>query len=299
MKYLLIFAALILFGCEPIEITADIPKTKPKIVADGVFSPDSVWTVKLSLSQHVLNKETEYDLLGDNEVKSVTIKDENNKLIESLRRVKGSDKNLHYRGQTAPEINKIYRIEIQTNSYGTVTASDAAPPSAPIASARVDSTRQENTGNGKIVHVEFSDDGNTADYYEIYIIGYEKYVDYHYDFDSDKLIKGKTKREYRIARFTIDDPAYENRIVDDKKLIVEDALFNGQKATFKLKMESYRMVLTQVILRHVSADFYKFVVSQKTQKESDGPFSEPVFIQGNVQDGFGIFAGYSVSVHQL
>ena len=298
MKYLLIFAALILFGCEPIEITVDIPKTKPKIVVDGVFSPaDSAWTVKLSLNQHVLNKETEYDALGDNEIKSVTIKDENNKLIESLRRVKGSNKNLHYLGQTAPEINKTYRIEIQTNSYGTVTASDAAPPSVPIAFAKVDSARQENTGNGKIVHVEFSDNGNTADYYEIYIIGYNKHFDY--DYINNKFTEDKSKKKYSLAHFTIDDPAYEDRIVDDTKLIVDDALFNGKKATFKLKMKSYRLILSQVILRHVSADFYKFVVSKKIQKESDGPFSEPVFIQGNVQDGFGIFAGYSVAVHQL
>ncbi|PGH39686.1 MAG: hypothetical protein CRN43_07565 [Candidatus Nephrothrix sp. EaCA] len=296
MKYLLISSALILLGCETV-ITVDMPKTKPKIVVDGVFNPDSVWAVKISLSQHVLNgTRYEHDWIEDNEIKEITIRDENNTLIESLQyKDKKSDYFIdrYYKGKSKPSPNKSYKLEILTASYGTVTASDAAPPSVPIASARIDSTSE---ADSKIVRIEFSDDGNTADYYEIYLIGYsiESYYIKGYDNPPQK------RRSYGKAGFIIkDDPAYEDRITNYETLIFDDALFNGKKATFNLKKDSFRTP-TQVVLRHISADFYKFAVSKKTQKENEeNPFSEPVFIQGNVQDGFGIFAGYSVSVYQL
>lgn len=55
-----------------------------------------------------------------------------------------------------------------------------------------------------------------------------------------------------------------------------------------------------VRLDHLSADYYRYITTSALQNLNfDNPFAEPVTIYSNVQNGFGIFAGYSTSSTEL
>lgn len=294
MKLLFIFPAIIFFGCETV-IPVDIPYT-PSLVVDGAFNPDSVWSVKLSLSQHILNKynylQTEV-IEDEDDIKMVTIRDENNALVESLFEYKpeGFFRG-EYKGKTKPEINKTYRLEIETNSYGRVTASGHLPPVVPITSAKIENSSSDKGEPVRMITVEFSDDGNTANFYEMYIIGYSESPIY-----TDQG-EGK-KRSYRTVPFSISDPAYSEK-VHNNSILFDDTLFSGKKIKFSLKIENNSGNIDRIVLRNITEDLYKLTVNRQLQAINDNnPFAEPVLIKGNIQGGYGIFTGFAASAYPL
>ena len=55
-----------------------------------------------------------------------------------------------------------------------------------------------------------------------------------------------------------------------------------------------------VQLKSVSEDYFNYFNTVSLQSWTSGdPFSEPVQVYSNVQDGFGIFAGYQSSWHKI
>lgn len=274
MKSYLVFFVMLLMGCE-MTVNINVPSTK-MIVVDGVFNPDSTWAVTLSVNQYVLNKSSQVDLIKDNDIQAVTIRDEKNALVETLQYKPGAGAKRKYIGQKKPVINQVYKIEIKTNSYGTVTASGMAPRVVPITSAKIDSIKSGE--KNRMVTVEFVDDGATANFYELYIVG----KDSHY-----------------LPLFSISDPAYSDNITDNHTLIFDDALFNGKPVKFTLKLVNTDDQVKQVVLRNISKDIYKTVVAWELQIENKGnPLAQSaVLVQGNIQNGYGIFAGYTASAY--
>ena len=80
---------------------------------------------------------------------------------------------------------------------------------------------------------------------------------------------------------------------------VTNASFNGESKSLTLKFtvnqafsEEYHFELYTC-----SADFFKYLVSiEKMSDTKDNPFSEPVLIHSNINNGLGIFGGLSKSV---
>ena len=53
-----------------------------------------------------------------------------------------------------------------------------------------------------------------------------------------------------------------------------------------------------VTLRTVSEDFYNYKITGSLHdNSSDNPFAQPVNVYKNIDNGFGIFAGYRISLH--
>jgi hypothetical protein len=82
-------------------------------------------------------------------------------------------------------------------------------------------------------------------------------------------------------------------------IALDDASFNGESKSLNLKFtvnqafsEEYHFELYTC-----SADFFKYLVSiEKMSDTKDNPFSEPVLIHSNINNGLGIFGGLSKSV---
>ena len=82
-------------------------------------------------------------------------------------------------------------------------------------------------------------------------------------------------------------------------IVLDDASFNGESKSMNLKFtvnqafsEEYHFELYTC-----SADFFKYLVSiEKMSDTKDNPFSEPVLIHSNINNGLGIFGGLSKSV---
>ena len=84
-------------------------------------------------------------------------------------------------------------------------------------------------------------------------------------------------------------------------MFLSDALFNGRDFEIKLKISKFSFyetdtVLLDVSLEHIAEPYYLYAVSSnKYRRTSNNPFTEPVSVYTNVENGLGIFTGYTSS----
>lgn len=116
---------------------------------------------------------------------------------------------------------------------------------------------------------------------------------------------------YEMALFTIrdfgnGDVSFENHYISTLDLnlndsfngasVISDETFNGQ--TYKLQLDINRYennvgeFQTFLIWRSVTKDYYQYSQSVRLQREAEdfGPFSEPVSIRSNFENGLGLFS---------
>jgi hypothetical protein len=112
----------------------------------------------------------------------------------------------------------------------------------------------------------------------------------------DTIIKGKT-----LSHIAFGQAINNNTITAylDDGVLFEDASFNGRRVSFSFPMQTRlkgRELFGQLFveLRTISEDYYRFYSSVGRQQDNPGPpYSEPVIVFTNVEDGRGIFAGYN------
>jgi len=116
---------------------------------------------------------------------------------------------------------------------------------------------------------------------------------------------------YEMALFSIRDfgngeKFYENHYINTLDLnlresfygasILSDEAFNGQSYKLQLDIDRYEdggsEIGTFLIWRSVTKDYYQFARSVRLQSDSEdfGPFSEPVTIRSNFENGLGLFS---------
>ncbi len=87
-------------------------------------------------------------------------------------------------------------------------------------------------------------------------------------------------------------------------IFIPDDVFNGERLSLKLKVDLFLTsipqdgsVTTEVIVKAVDEAFYNYLLSVDEFKENeDNPFSEPIRVYSNVEDGLGIFGGISEKI---
>jgi hypothetical protein len=96
------------------------------------------------------------------------------------------------------------------------------------------------------------------------------------------------------------DPIVQNNAdVGYDGIFLRDVLFNNGEGIVSFKTstsntEFYPSII--VTLRTISEDFYNYKITGSLHDNSSGnPFAQPVNVYKNIENGFGIFAGYSES----
>lgn len=85
------------------------------------------------------------------------------------------------------------------------------------------------------------------------------------------------------------------------EVLFTDVTFENTKKTMQVELYALNTDFItdprfEIELKHVSKDFYLFHVSSRLQQNTgDNPFGEPVVVYSNIENGFGIFAGFSKS----
>ena len=86
-----------------------------------------------------------------------------------------------------------------------------------------------------------------------------------------------------------------------EEVLFTDVTFENTKKTMHVELYALNTDFItdpkfEIELKHVSKDFYLFNVSNRLQQNTgDNPFGEPVVVYSNIENGFGIFAGFSKS----
>ena len=139
------------------------------------------------------------------------------------------------------------------------------------------------------IKVGLSDPHNDTNYYMIRI---------------DRKMLGGYYNEYYPVDITSQDPSFQNYW--KSYLVFDDQLFNGQNKTFPIDISKEiaeygtDSVIYKISLFSIPRDLYLYAKTSQAQLNSgNSPFSEPVMVYNNVNNGYGIFAGMSFSTDSI
>jgi len=302
--YLFVFFVLLVFSSCEKKLDIDLPDSEKHLVVNGIICPDSLFRIRISKSQNVLDNDP-ISYISD-------------AIVELI--VNGTDtvtmEPYHegiYEVNIYPKVNDSYKLFVDNNELTPVTSNVTLLPPVPITS--IDTSIQYNTydyGDGNYygeyeIHfdISVSDDPSMDDYYflavstiqpifedngfgQFYLSGFEEY---YLDYDSnDPVFKSN-------SQFTI------NGITGQ---VVSDEIFNGTDYTFSINTNffpfynieglNYNEPIQVIVkLLTVNADIYRYIISFNLNQETQyDPFAQPVQIYSNIENGLGIFSGYTM-----
>ena len=296
MKRLLnLVLAVVLFsliGC--VKILNDDLKTKEtKMVLNAAISPDSLYTVNISRTFNIFEDESAHNLPFIDSAKVKLYED--GKFLSDLKNV---GYGYYINPGFYPEIGKEYKIESSYGSLKSIESKTIIPPVVRVA-------------DFDTVVLQYFDEYNG---YEEQYIGVLKYNDPE-NVDNQYLLSCKVAiTDVNGNVFWYDQGIWpiegDDRFFDGSangKLLWSDKYSNGNEVTVRFvfysvyKYDEGRSRDTEKVhfvfsLQSVNFDYYTYLKSYDVYWESGGgedPFAEPVVVHSNVENGYGIFGGYS------
>ncbi len=288
-------ASLVFIGCETV-IDVDIPLEPAKLVINSTLIAEQPFRVHLSSSQHILDNSDYKNITGA----AVKIY-EDGQLLTTLP---DSTNGMYISDTFMPKAGKQYRIEVEKNGFDKVTADEMFPEKpAKIVNIKIDTVEINDFGYIE-QRLEFDigiDDSNDENYYELIIIQENYYFEYDYSQNPPTKIDS-TLSFYKIY-LESNDPSLEEFQNSGQSIFFDDGLFNGKK--YRIKVSTYfnqypdyeggsENIKYMVVLRNTSESYYLYKRSTELQKwTEDDPFAQPVQVYNNINNGYGIFAGYN------
>lgn len=278
-------AAFFVLSCEK-EIPLDKEELERRIVVNGLFSAGDTMYIHLSESRDVLYEGD----LPDITTASAGLYDSNDNLLGNF--VHQSD-GYYKLSDYLPVAGNTYRLKVINSGFDDVSGESEAPSVISVTS--VDTMRK---GNNMEYEIKFSDDPSQTNYYAVtintFIISTDTVTGDVYDFENPFFSTKET--------FTQNGSAD----VDGSKwgtiFLFSDATFNGGACSFTAQnnifgntyLNQEDSIWVVVGLRSVSQDYYKYSISYANYQATSGdPFAQPVQVYSNIENGFGIFGGYS------
>ncbi len=282
---------------------------KPRLVLNGTFTPDSVFSVELSNSSGYISKGS----LNTIPYGKVAVFDNNGQFWDSLKHTT----NGIYKSTQTASANKSYTVKASAGNLGTVWASDDIPAAVPISSWDTVSTyftEYDYTQQRLQIDFTINDPGSSENFYVIELYStQEYYLSYQYDPNTGTSIVDTVfyQQPFRsLYSFSTADPVLLSEIqvgIGETRyyansLSFSDALFNGETQTFRIVLDYYLGEANiDMELKSCSQAYYKYkrTLENYTYSEYD-PFSQPVQVFNNIENGgLGIWAGYSTTVVRI
>jgi len=280
------------FSCEePVDLNID-EVFVPQVVVNGSFTTHHPFQIVLTRSGNILNGTTQFI-----EDAKISIAQEGTMLgvlnyqedaLLPFYTLKGSQ----------PTIATDYHLTIEVPNFTTLTATDQIPKPVPLKAIAVDSvlTREGNPISSVILSTHFKDPSEKTNFYHLRLF--------------QEAISGRTQssgfvgsRDENLLPLPIEAilENMPNATFDSDQLgiLFSDELIDGQSVQLKLSAKINQLeagMFPEIVgeLRTVSENYYQYYTSLARQQESkDRPFTEPVSVFSNIENGLGIFAGFS------
>ena len=308
----ILLAIILLAALEACETVVDIdlPPEPTRLVVNSFITPDYDVSVRVSKSKSVLDSSPSGSFTYVEGAQITLFEDGTD-----VARLAPEDEYGGYTTSFRPRAGHRYAVQVVAEGLEAVEASSDIVPAVAIRELTADSIFTESGYNcvdddcspyyskDYRFQLRLTDPGDRDDFYEI--VGYTTVLDSFptAETENGETIFEKTTYQYPID-FTTDDPAVENPefSVDGdsfygSSLLFTDEIFAGRSYTINFTTNhSYGSDLTKVVieLRTLSRDRYEYLRSRHLQDYHAGnPFSEVVPVYTNIENGFGIFAGYS------
>jgi hypothetical protein len=279
-KYLSFLFVLLLCGCE-LVVDIDEPFEHAQLVVNAIFTPDSVWLADISLNQSALSN-TPFQKVDN----AFVVVYQNGTPVDTLFYIT----NGKYKSDTGkPLVNTEYEVKVTVPGYETVSSNAKAIPSpAQLTGVDMFESNQENDLVTTLT-LKFKDDPVVANYYEILVEVEREY----YDYFANNVIIWRD----RVGIEPSDAPPGDGNENMREEILRDDILFNGKDVHLSFRTRSLQNIKNlSVILHTLTDDYFKYKTTSQLQDDTAGdPFAQPVNVFNNINNGFGIFAGYSQS----
>jgi hypothetical protein len=285
-----IMVVLFLSGCY--EVTeVNVPFNNPSLVINSVFTPDSSWAVSVTLNQQIFDK-TDFKTVDD---AMVTIS-ENNVPVETLK----STGNGRYKSENKPVAGRSYEITVNSSKYGVAKANSFIPLPVQLMEAEVVQAGTA-TGSDALVKIRFQDVPSTTNYYQLVILWQgSKTVVTGWSSTQELKTSQTTTVDSKDPAISIRDEIGSSILAYGDGYSFKDSFFDGQETelTFSCRYFADAQWTDQklvIMLRSISEEMFLYKRTMLLQYYFEGdPFSQPVHVFNNIENGYGIFAGYSV-----
>lgn len=286
---------------EPLEIEELPITTKPKLVVISNFAEGQSIIVTVAKSR----------LIGDPEPEEYLVSADvrlfwNDTFLERLRPVIPKDPDVppYYKTwDSRPMAGAEYTIKVSAEGYKAATARSSIPPSVKITNFDLSQVRTEvlsggiRSRNHFSAIVDFDDPAAAKNYYHLNIS--QQVNTFRFD-GKDTVIT-----ESFLYPTVFNAFKNENSISAHLKggLLFEDK--PGMKAmgiSFSVDIDPRVQELgkTYVELRTLSREYYLYHTSlSRSETANPNPLTDPVIVYENIENGYGIFAGYSNSLDSL
>lgn len=285
------FAVLIviILGCSQTS-EIDLSRLQPLITVNSIFNPDSTWQVSVTRSKDVLDNVTGY-YYEPVEQAAVSLIAADGNLIEVLHYGLHNGRFIH-KSYSKPQIGKRYFLRVKINDLPLTQSSSHIPLPVPVKSILVDSSSLIAGKSYVTIRMRFDDPHEIENFYAIKIIREGYYLN-----NSD------------TTTFTEDvsiqplNPALQGYFSSGTTTVFADNMFQGATQEVWLKVSANTGSQRgdyKIILLTTSKEYFEYFTTKTLQeKNRQDPFAQPVQIFSNIENGVGIFAGYSSSVIAL
>ncbi len=301
MKNIIIIIAIVttFVSCEK-TVIIDVPVAASKLVVNGVVQANNVFAINVSKSEAVLTSNTVNSFKVNNA--NVTLYE--NGLLKDTFLFNNVNNNYVAKNGTVSTVNKTYKLIASLNGFATVDAETTTPSNIVIQNiSRVRNARTDANGNTEDeVKIKFIDNASEVNYY-IFKIKKPNYSNgAQVQYDNIFCIKSN---DVDIDRTSNGDPTDVNSCID-REFLMTDKNFNGSTKTITLFIDSYnlaeftntfnqRKYKSIIEINSISKNYYNYRRSIQTYRDNeDNPFSEPVLVYSNVNNGYGIFSSFTV-----
>jgi Domain of unknown function (DUF4249) len=315
LRHIVFLLPLLALGCEK-ELEYDVASPNATLVVNSIFAQDSVWQVEVSTTaspgegSRIRSLKDAYVTIledgvriGDMVLDSLDARPGYLGNIEDGR-LDGSVKLYFQRTITSVgRAGRNYELRVSHPRYPTVYSTAQIPRQA--------RTRMTSSGPQTAVliagkprrPIEFQilDDGN-ENYYAIEVWASKADGSIPFSrqaFYSDNKILEENIVVTQSGETNSDYHAY----TPDRGVFFSNTKFTGRGASFKVFVDdAFAPPVDQLHVRvlRLSRELYNFTTTyQKQLVNQSNPFSEPAQVFSNIQNGSGIFAGYSVADMQV
>jgi len=284
IKYIFtLFAiALLLSACET-TIDYDLPQEPSKITIDTKLLVDDTPIVHVFTSVSALSRQDPSEAVG-----AEVMLYENGVFVSELPMGQSPYGQPIYTSNYPIKANQVYKVQVALPNYTTAFGEGLAKEAIPITNVVFDSISHD-------LAFTFQDPPTKEDYYLITARAITNDYSIYYS-TNDVVIDFFEDNSF-------DDPFGGSGEKFGEKGYMSDQYFNGKTKTVRITIEEDLVYFPEgrfyIELWRISEDLYNHQRTKAIAWTSENPFSEPVQIHSNIENGYGIVGTAAVSREQF
>lgn len=283
----------------PVEL--DLPDSSSKLVVVSNFSDDAPFRI-------IVSKNRSFDDANHSAYVSNALVGlyHNGELLEILpyNPFNETEAEPGYVSRIHAEIGKWYEIRVSAPGFLPVSSFGFIPPPSLFSSSQINAGTTEpgsQVPSNYWVSLDIEDPVGVDNYYHLIL-----YQELHEIIVQDDVVETKIHRFGPLKMYNQSLDGKVKFYIQNRSTFLTDRSFDGKKQrfTFNTYLDrvpvkgSYGKIIIE--LRTVSKDYYDYYLTIKKKFDNQGnPLAEPIIDFTNIENGFGVFAGFSVVIDSI